>query len=766
MAHPGKRQPRASRKSSFHYQSLEARQLLAAVPMYGTASDDVYELEFVDETTVNVVINGSLTEGVDVTDGLFIDLWLGNDSITIDHRITAEITLAATEELVVDGGDNYWELGGFNRYSTGSGDSQGDSVTGDHQFEIVDVYAAGHMNGNIRFADVEVIRSGGGNDTFLISTEKDFALKVFGGDGNDTFQFFGPEYDVNSFDQSPTPTSPAPISFVPVATEPNKIFGFGEGGDDRFEFDGQNKAEGWGGLGFDVVDKSRVSGPLEVTISQMENGFQNDRYIGNPDQSNKLEIGVSQTLDWIIGADWAYVIDRATGQSTEVFNFDSFEGSRYQGINYVWVQETARELRFDNMTEVQVGSHMNLNEATLDTIQHDVMVSEIPYELFLTAGPSELSYLRFTSKLILADRAGDGTNLYFDVDQSIHLETGAKVRHTSFGGYLKVDVHGSDRNDNFVFTGTKAAYEIHGYGGDDSVMIGGVNGSGALNDFGREVYFNGGTGTDRLYLNDQNFDSSEGLIEFTGDRRGQTTTYHVDESSITFSRLPGIVKYNDTLEVARINGSKTDPSVFNVTPSRNTKFVFESESQISVPDVLTVQDHSETGTAIQDGNQGAWVFDEAFENIHFYGVESAANSSAPVSSSLIRYVDDFSLPFDLGISSFVAGNSVELDQLIGQIEELNETDQYDDLIQKLQNLDFDFSISNFVILYRFESSISNRLTLNDPVVRDGNYLIEIDRFVPTAGAQAIAEYSYGYEVDKSITELVFDVGGAKTVVQI
>jgi hypothetical protein len=211
----------------------------------------------------------------------------------------------------------------------------------------------------------------------------------------------------------------------------------------------------------------------------------------------------------------------------------------------------------------------------------------------------------------------------------------------------EIIVHGSlTAADYFTFENTWSPVSIYSHGGDDAFMFGAANkhADGTLDGVDGEVSVFAGSGTDRMYLNDQGFWLGTAGFIIT-DRLIQDASRPAMIQGTGQPTIEGIrdykrfadIHFDESLEVARINGSITVPNKFEVVPSIHTRFVFQGSENSN--DRLFVNALYENREIFRSNNDGAWSAGDQARNIHFLGIESVsdlrlvqseANDSFPV----------------------------------------------------------------------------------------------------------------------------------------
>ncbi len=710
-----------NRRSQLKYENLEQRNLLATV--VGTPANDIVTIEYVDAITVNITINGERQENVDVSDRLHVDLREGSgDMLTIDHRVEAETLVFNTETLTLDGGDNNWQIGSF--------------ANPDESNYLMPAITAGSVNGNIRFAGVETIRSGAGFDQFNVNTNREYALSIFAGEGDDLFRF------------SKSQPIKGGISGGDLV-EPLHVKGFGEGGNDRFVIRDLSNDRAYGGTGFDIVDYRMMDHAVSLNVGDVmraETG--NDRIFGKLESQNTITAGFERTdlgnLDWVISGQWTTVSERNGDHQVELMNFSQFQAHAQTGrFDRAWVLTTATDLRLIDMTWTFIGSTQNRATASLDTINHDITILKTTGDDIL-AGSVEFN-----------NEAGNSTNAVFGSDGVIHGLTNAEVRfsdgplgeNSTLLPYLRIN--GSGLTDFFRLDRVWAETSIHGNGGDDTFRIGGRHEDPAadLTGITSNLRIYGGGGLDRVYVNDL---AGTAEVDYKiGDN------FIADGNDIPAFHAIGF----DGLEVVRITASAHTQNDFEVTPSATTIFAVDSSANSDSIDTLEIIGQRDVRQLSNDNGTGSWGFAGERKRVYFYGVEDPGQND-PANILPSSQFSPVSLPTRQhvysNLDSAIISSQTELDHLIDTVE-LASSDSAN-VVQALQELEIDFAFKNFLFYTHTETSGSIGVELGRPIDDVNQVLIEIDRSVPELGTADMAYYAYAFEVDKAFERFEFTDG--------
>ena len=717
----------SKRNEVLNYEALETRNLLATI--VGTEQADSVQLHHVSTDVVDITINGETQSSVDISEGLLVNMLGGLDDIFIDHRITANITLAHVEDLTIDGSElNQWQIGAFENDVPG-----------------LEAYSAGNVNQNIRFAGVKNIYGGSGTDVFTVNTDLDYEMQIFGGNGDDLFRFSG-----NS-------TGSAVFSGGDVAAPQKHVSAYGEGGSDRFNFYNQSDDVAVGGVGFDVIDYSQSTNKNHHVVNQtLGTVFSNDRIIGNSNAFNSVDVTLVGTSEvhWYIGGDWAVVRDASTMAQVELMNFDKYETS-FSSHNKVWVLETTHDIEIFDAQWVQFGSRVDPAAASMDTIKHNVGLHRTPIYApgsFLTP---PIDSFPFSPEIVLTNQGGEGGTVLLHEDGSIRSGTS----RIYFGPYTpestnqrpNISIHGSGQSDYFVADRVWTNVNLYGQGGNDTFFVGGADEGSNLSLISSSIRIDGGDGYDQVYVNDQQNDNGP-------------TEYRISDSEIEVgipdSILTTDILFNDNLEFARVNGSATHQSYFYAVPSSTTTFIVDGVLQEFYEDTLTIEGQRDVRTISNLNGNGSWSFAGQRQPVYFYGVENPGETADPVGGALISIVDipERSTAYDK-IGNQVITSQAEMDAFIESLDDMN-IYNVDYFKETFGNLDVHFEDSNFVIYQHTETSGSHRVNLGLPILRDGKVVIDVERAAYGPGSLGTADMAYrafGYQVDKSIPELVFDV---------
>ena len=595
------------KRSGTSYESLESRQLLATV-LLGTGGNDVAHVAYVDDTHVDVTINDTVHENVDITDGLRINLGgevletlssispsgevsltfvPGRDYVHIDHRIVGDVGIYGVETVEVDGGDNDV----FVRFvpDPAGSTTNGTTIANVAEIENVTVLSSrspgttiGNLNGNIKLGGFHRLTTGDGQDTFNINTDFNYSLDVNSGDGDDLFRISASQPDQG------------PISFANFSLS-------GEGGDDRFQYRGEAAdARMRGGDGNDVVDYTRstldvvsvdISRALGLRFSTFA-GIGVERMIGAEGKLNSIDASAANEsrLSWYVNGNRSRVLDPTNGNSIVFENFTEFKGSQL-GIDRFWVLKTAADISILDADEIQISSTLDPLQGNLDSIQHNISIARYLAPHTLISADSDSGPVQVT----ISDAQGDGATGTFGTSEANRfiagLTNGGSIRFLR-ALQPSVTFHGSVTESDRLRIGRGwSNLDINTYGGDDTFFVGSSDGGLQGID---NVSIAAGAGTDRLYANDQ------GMELGRPDLGSSSARYTLTENSLRRSVLESIFFLEDedltvgssfqnqNTEVAPDLGSGGPLSTLN-SISFGTEIAFDSD--LEVVRVASTQDN-------------------------------------------------------------------------------------------------------------------------------------------------------------------------------
>ena len=635
-----KNRTRKFRQRKFNYDALENRQLLAAVVMGGSGGDTV-KVDFVDANTVNILTNKTLRENVDVTNGLNVNLGVGNDKILIDHRITADVHIAHVETIEIDGGDNDWKIG-FKTLGI---------ATGNHPqaFSVIPSYSAGQINDNIRFYDAWVLQSGNGVDTYSIDTTSSRSIQIRSGGGDDLFRLNqtssdGAKVEVASFETTQTVS---PWFIVDFGITVN-----GESGNDRFVYIGEGSSKSAiGGEGNDVVDyRQRAQGVGHVVGRVFDGDWQEgvEKVIAPLEGQNEIYTRIQTKgtgLSWVINGNQTILTDAQSGQSMEFLNFNQFRGDS-RAFDRFWILETAEDINLIDADWVQVSSNIDATKGGLETIQHDISITR---DGFQRIEPGVFLYANIVDddgvihpEVVISDQASTESIFGFVHDKSIRGLTTGEIkfvgRHLERDSNLEKDkrfqpnvtIHGSEFDDYFLIASNAVPVTIESQSGDDTFMLGSSNkdANGNLEGIDAEVNLKAGDGTDRIYLNDQAFSQREVGYRIRATGISEIEKFPMigeddDSSAVAYPQHFANVNFGSA-EIVRVNGSATMLNDFVVTSSAQTRFFVDGSSQTDFEDKLTALSSSKSHALSNNNGDGAFTFDADALPVFFVGIENVS----------------------------------------------------------------------------------------------------------------------------------------------
>lgn len=634
-----KRLRKSRSKSDFNYSNLEPRQLLATL-FTGTDGNDIATVTYVDESRVNVLIGETLTENVDITDGIRIDLGgnetvtsntgegilftEGEDQITIDHRITGDLQIFNSEGIIVDGGKNQWQLGFV-----------ADPAATETGFGVGGVIA-GRLNGNITFAGFTRVHSGNLGDTYTVNTTFVSGVTIYGGEGDDEFRF-NANYDDSQL------SDPRTRSGVNV---------LGGDGNDQFVYYQHARTSAFGGKGYDVVDYSRSQVDISFSFYGLRtsdgNVDGNDKIIGSSTQDNLIYVTNQLDLNWFINGKLARVLEPTSGVSIELENFNQFRAGSLSIDNF-YVLRTARDIEILNADWLQVSSEIDPAEGNLDSIQNDIKISRTLTRVPGSSNPTEY-YLNDSDgvqnpTVIISDATSDGTvaqfgknkvisimgsgNILFDLEFRTPFSSRDATERVPFEPNMSF--HGSRAGDDvFIVRETWGETSIESHGGDDLFMVGSSNrdSNGALSKVTHDLNIKSGDGTDRMYVNNQ----EKTPVAFSSTvaayfRVPSLLNYY--SFSETFLVRSGLgsrteIKFDTDLEFVRLNAATTGFSQVLVNPSETSQFVISGKADFDSQDIIRLTGTGYPRSSIvisQSDGTGSYGFsEEVRKRIYFYNM--------------------------------------------------------------------------------------------------------------------------------------------------
>ena len=315
----------------------------------------------------------------------------GADTITIDTRIVGDVGVYNAERIIVDQGDNVFNLR-FN-----PNDLAAATTPGTTNFSV-DGVTVGLLNGNIKLGGFSEIYTGDGNDTFNINQDWEYDLTVEAGGGDDVFRFLSSQGVANDVRHNadgtteefveistttPTPNNDDPLALTIVnlddVVQRQLPDFYGQAGNDRFVFRGIVSDGVEGGEGDDVIDYTlSQAGDLSFTIGGNSSPFRQfqfnaERVIGSAGGVNSVTSIDGSTQNWFVNGNRTRLVDLTTRESVVFENFTNFRGNQ-NGGNSFYVLRTAADIQIENASWVQFSSELDPLQGNLDLIQHDVAV--------------------------------------------------------------------------------------------------------------------------------------------------------------------------------------------------------------------------------------------------------------------------------------------------------------------------------------------------------------------------------------------------------
>lgn len=596
---------RTKSRCYLNYSALESRELLAAV-INGTGGDDVLNVSYVDDQTILYILNDEASQKLDVSEGLNIKLQDGNDKVSIGANIVADVQLIFVEDISVDAKANDWRIG----FVADPG-------------QLGRFTSAGMVNDNITFLGATTLNGSSGLDSFTVNSKNSSGLRMHGGGLDDLFRFSADSYD---------------------SIEASGVKALGESGDDQFIFFGAANATVDGGIGYDVVDFRQSDQQLSLRSGQLMQD--NEKIIAPLGLNSNVKAPSGPIGDfsyaWVIDGNQTVLTNESSGWSVELENFQKLEGSSH-GFDRFWVLATTEDIELWDADWIQISSDMDASQGNLDAIDHDVSIvrSGGYYEVigdtveFIEDEDGVLS-----PRVVISDITSEAANVgvfdavnvisglangdikFIDLSQDVSSQPEAGVPGPDTqpgvpdGSDFKPEivVHGSETaGDQFVVETVWTKTSIYGHGGDDDFMVGSSieNGNGDLRTIAGTLEVFGGEGFDRMIANNH---------------LGQHNAYRLEPGKLReapmleTSRPLMQVLFNASLEVARLNGSGSQATNFDVFPSQYTKFVVDGTLQQAGSDRLQLIGSVEGQLFNFDGT-GSWQLADGYKPVHFYGIE-------------------------------------------------------------------------------------------------------------------------------------------------
>ncbi|MFK7769973.1 MAG: hypothetical protein AB8B55_22385 [Mariniblastus sp.] len=298
---------------------------------------------------------------------------------------------------------------------------------------------------------------------------------------------------------------------------------------------------------------------------------------------------------------------------------------------------------------------------TLETIEHDVTLTRIGTQLYRypTLTGNATGNFAATSdddgvihpEVVISDRGNDEETFGFVDGREIRgiapgninfvdTRVGSGTESDSGDDLLiapffqpDVTIHGTELGDSFLVASTLFPVTIESHGGNDAVMIGSSNAAanGNLNEIDARLNLKTGAGQDRIFVNDQAFDTREVGYRLSTSGIKDVVKY----PSVRDTILDDVAAYPnhfadinfEGVEFARVNGSATQKNSFLVLPSTFTRFFVDGIAQTNTEDTVTVLGFSESRSLIHENGDGAFTFEEDALQVHFAGIEDVNQTS-------------------------------------------------------------------------------------------------------------------------------------------
>ncbi len=489
------------------------------------------------------------------------------DVVTIDHRISDAVEIYNADEIIVDGGDNVFQIGSLQPVV--------DTIVVGTPVQVVQSrFNVGTINENITFAKASTLRGGAGNDTFNIEAHG-VRGSFYGGGGDDLFRFAG-ETD--------------------SATEPlfgSSIQAHGNAGNDRFIYlPGIKMAiETFGGTGDDVADFRHSKQASYVYFQRASDSNSNspaleiEKFSGAEGYDNNIRLrsqAVGERFDWIIDGSSTTIRSAFYGQSVQVENFNRFHAGS-NAIDNFFLLSTSDDIEIIDGDNIQISSELEPSTGNLDGITHDISIvrlgdyiQPLPPGVFSFAANLRRDVDGTTASPVVSinNMAGDVVIATFGADKEIRGIAGGVIRFVDDQQSLStilidaeeltpfqpnLTVHGSaTENDVFLIKETWTPTTVFSHGGDDTFMIGSTNraADGDLLAIAGDLSIGAGRGVDRVYVNNQSFDT-------------ETANYVLSGSQLSASRVAtanpfASINFNSAVEVVRISGSRSQTNEFRI----------------------------------------------------------------------------------------------------------------------------------------------------------------------------------------------------------
>jgi len=284
----------------------------------------------------------------------------------------------------------------------------------------------------------------------------------------------------------------------------------------------------------------------------------------------------------------------------------------------------------------------------LDGIKHLVNVGKIRYHAPGTGVTLSIDPVVEHPTTIISNQSGEGANYLFSHKNSRFDITGIsgggtiRLAQGSFDSFQAAhfdfkffgsdeqdrfvvesapnQFHQSDNDKDIVVIGEPAAsgsFQIHGLGGDDTVLLGGAgNHTKSVDNVGVDVSFFGGAGTDRFIMNNQD------AIVSADNEAVARAEYHINNGEIfagpDLSRRSA--NFDDATEIVRINGASNHANSISIVPSSSTQFSIFADDQAGIFDRLSI---GEVDGFFEDfgDNVGSFRPDGDLFPVYFEGIE-------------------------------------------------------------------------------------------------------------------------------------------------
>ena len=593
---------------------------MASVTFSGTTGDDIAVIEYQDKGyLVNVTLNGQVTENVDISEGLEIDLGDGNDRLTVDNTMGTlnaglVIEVLNSEEISAVDGSNLWrvhdDVAAYPSVAAtqipvtrrmGMSGWLNDTV----YFEGVHVLSGGEGMDqfNIHSLNHGTISGNGGDDIFRFGrgTMGTFVAEVSGGAGDDFFGVHGHQIvhldggdgnDHLSFNSSE-------LDLATIYWESTQS----QSQADRFE------TRWWAHGGF--IDQVEVMRGIQGRANRLINASLSSPESGLPTTGLAMTPPNAQ-LSWVIDGRLSRAISPHSAQSTAFIDYASFQFA-VGAQNEILVRSTATDIDIAGGGVITVASSTDLEQSTISGLNHDLSVRPGQSGDFDSYPTIELHHengsplgLEFRENVIQG-MPGQGSILLLD------SPTGSNR--------VAVSVFGSTYDDQFTVTETwnSGQLTIYGNDGNDSldveytllVSLGAADQS--------PITFHGGAGEDSVEISMMN-------VEPTALNRSQAMTYQISNNQVvaklgtnTEAIQLANISFDDELESVSVIGVKNLANNFLIEPDEETTFIIDAAFEDFRADTVEIVGDGRYFPS-RDGD-GVWIFDNHMP-IFLYGIES------------------------------------------------------------------------------------------------------------------------------------------------